>query len=133
KHAITITDFADVLTKNYSIPFRHAHHAASVIANMSLEQQKELHELHLKDVNIYLQEKFKIHLLEKDWNEIISPEAFIQKRNVYGGPSKKEMERMIKNRKESFQKEEEVFEKEKQRILQAETDLNMLTSHNIES
>ena len=27
KHAITITDFADVLTKNYEIPFRHAHHA----------------------------------------------------------------------------------------------------------
>lgn len=79
KHAITITDFADVLTKNYDIPFRHAHHAASVIANMSLEQQKELHELHLKDVNIYLQEKFEIHLLEKEWGEIISPEAFIQK------------------------------------------------------
>ena len=34
KHAITITDFADVLTKNYEIPFRHAHHA-SAIANMS--------------------------------------------------------------------------------------------------
>ena len=40
KHAITITDFADVLTKNYEIPFRHAHHAASAIANMSLEQKK---------------------------------------------------------------------------------------------
>jgi argininosuccinate lyase len=133
KHAITITDFADVLTKNYSIPFRHAHHAASVIANMSLEQKKELHELHVKDVNIYLQEKFKIKLLEKEWEEIVSPEAFIQKRNVYGGPSKKEMERMINNRKESFQKEEEVFEKEKQRILQAENDLNTLVSNIIES
>lgn len=65
KHAITITDFADVLTKNYEIPFRHAHHAASVIANMSLGQKKELHELHFKDVNIYLQEHFKINLLEK--------------------------------------------------------------------
>ena len=83
KHAITITDFADVLTKNYGIPFRHAHHAASVIANMSLEQKKELHELCFKDVNIYLQEKFKIQLLEKEWEEIISPEAFIQKRNVW--------------------------------------------------
>ncbi len=79
KHAITITDFADVLTKNYEIPFRHAHHAASVIASMSLEQKKELHELHLKDVNMYLQEKFNITLLEKEWKEIISPEAFIQK------------------------------------------------------
>ena len=40
KHAITITDFADVLTKNYEIPFRHAHHAASAIANMSLSRKK---------------------------------------------------------------------------------------------
>lgn len=46
---------------------------------MLLEQKKELHELHLKDVNMYLQEKFNITLLEKEWKEIISPKAFIQK------------------------------------------------------
>ena len=43
------------------------------------------------------------------------------------------MERMINNRKESFRQEEEVFEKEKQRILQAENDLNTLASNIIES
>ncbi|MEX0378126.1 argininosuccinate lyase, partial [Bacillus sp. S4] len=62
-----------------------------------------------------------------------SPEAFIQKRNVYGGPSKKEMERMINKRKESFRKEEELFEKEKKRVLHAENDLNTLVSNVIES
>lgn len=40
---------------------------------------------------------------------------------------------MINNRKELFRKEEEVFEEEKQRILQAENDLNMLASNIIES
>ncbi|MRS09213.1 argininosuccinate lyase, partial [Bacillus anthracis] len=97
------------------------------------KQKKELNEICLKDVNIYLQEKCKRKLVEKEWEEIITPEAFIQKRNVYGGPSKKEMERMINNRKELFRKEEEVFEEEKQRILQAENDLNMLASNIIES
>lgn len=43
------------------------------------------------------------------------------------------MERTIKNRKESFQKEEDVFEKEKQRILQAENALNTLALNIIES
>ncbi len=133
KHAITITDFADVLTKNYEIPFRHAHHAASTIANMSMQQKKELHELHFKEVNMYLQEKLRVTLLEEEWKEIISPEAFIQKRNVYGGPSKKEMGRMIQKRKESFRKEEEIFEKEKKRVLHAENDLNTLVSNIIES
>ena len=28
---------------------------------------------------MYLQEHFKINVLEKEWKEIISPEAFIQK------------------------------------------------------
>ena len=43
------------------------------------------------------------------------------------------MKRMIKNRKESFRKEEDVFEKEKQRILQAEKALNTLALNIIES
>ena len=37
---------------------------------------------------MYLQEHFKINLLEKEWKEIISPEAFIQK-EMYTAPSKK--------------------------------------------
>ena len=31
---------------------------------------------------MYLQEHFKINLLEKEWKEIISPEAFIQKKCI---------------------------------------------------
>ena len=82
KHAITITDFADVLTKNYEIPFRHAHHAASVIANMSLEQKKELHELHFKDVNMYLQEHFKINLLEKSGKKLYRQKLLFKKKCI---------------------------------------------------
>ncbi len=101
---------------------------------MSLEQKKELHELHFKDVNMYLQEHFKINLLEKRVERNYIARSFLfKKRNVYGGPSKKEMKRMIKNRKESFRKEEDVFEKEKQRILQAENALNTLALNIIES
>ncbi len=48
---------------------------------------------------MYLQEKFNITLLEKEWKEIISPEAFIQKEMYTVGQVKKEMERMINNRK----------------------------------
>ncbi|MGR5874243.1 hypothetical protein ACT7DH_06065 [Bacillus pacificus] len=54
KHAITITDFADALTKNYDIPFRHAHHASECHCKYVIGAEKaELHELHLKDVNMY--------------------------------------------------------------------------------
>ncbi|PFN05247.1 argininosuccinate lyase [Bacillus cereus] len=133
KHAITITDFADALTKNYQIPFRCAHHAASQLAKMSMQQQKELHELKLIEVNMYLQENFHIILSEKEWNDIISPETFIAKRNVYGGPSKLEMMRMIQKRRELIKKEEVKFEMEKQRITQCEKEVMMAVLNIIES
>ncbi|MBY0598621.1 argininosuccinate lyase [Bacillus bingmayongensis] len=133
KHAITITDFADVLTKNYNIPFRRAHRAASDIATMSIQQKKELHELKFTEVNMYLQENFNIILSEKEWKDIISPEAFVEKRTVYGGPSKKEMMRMIEKRKEFFKKEEIKFEREKQRISQVEKELIMRVLNIVES
>ena len=40
KHAITITDFADVLTKTMKFHFGMLIMHASAIANMSLEQKK---------------------------------------------------------------------------------------------
>ncbi|MBO1627096.1 argininosuccinate lyase [Bacillus arachidis] len=123
KHAITITDLAETLTKNYKIPFRRAHHAASYIAKMSIQQQKELYELNFSEINMYLQDNFHVTLSEKEWDDIISPEAFVKKRTVYGGPSKTEMIRMIRKRKEDFKKEEIKFDKEKQRMLQAEKEV----------
>lgn len=133
KHAITITDLAETLTKNYKIPFRRAHHAASYIAKMSIQQQKELYELNFSEINMYLQDNFHVTLSEKEWDDIISPEAFVKKRTVYGGPSKTEMIRMIRKRKEDFKKEEIKFDKEKQRMLQAEKEVMEKVLNIIES
>ena len=52
---------------------------------------------------MYLQEHFKINLLEKEWKEIISPEAFIQK-EMYTVDRVKRDGAHDRNRKESFQK-----------------------------
>ncbi|WP_410983238.1 argininosuccinate lyase [Bacillus cereus] len=133
KHSITITDFADTLTKNYNIPFRRAHHAASDIAKVSMRQQKELHELKLIEVNKYLQENLHVMLSKKEWGDIISPAAFVEKRNIYGGTSKKEMIRMIQKRRERFKQEEVKFEMEKQRITQSEKEVMMAVLNIIES
>ncbi|MFJ8531550.1 argininosuccinate lyase [Bacillus sp. NPDC094106] len=133
KHAITITDLADILTKNYNVPFRRAHQAASDIATMSLKQKKELHELNFTEINMYLQKNCKVMLSEKEWKDIISPEAFVEKRTVYGGPSKTEMMRMIQKRRELFKKEEVTFEKEKERISQVEKEVMTIVLNIIES
>ena len=87
KHAITITDFADVLTKTMKFHFgmliMHKCYCKYVIG-----AEKELHELQFKEVNMYLQEHFKINLLEKVERNYIA-RSFYSKRNVYGAPSKK--------------------------------------------
>ncbi len=63
---------------------------------------------------MYLQEHFKNKFIrKKSGKKLYRQKLLFKKRNVYGGPSKKEMNRMIKNRQESFRKEEDVFEKEK--------------------
>ena len=81
---------------------------------------------------MYLQEHFKINLLEKEWKEIISPEAFIQKEMYTVNRVKRDGAHDQKS-KRVISKEEDVFEKEKQRILQAENALNTLALNIIES
>ena len=49
---------------------------------MSLEQKKELHELCFKGVNIYLQEKFKIQLLEKSGKKLYR-QKLLYKKEMY--------------------------------------------------
>jgi argininosuccinate lyase len=40
-----------------------------------------------------------VSLTEEEWQKIISPECFIEIRDLQGGPSPKEVKRMIGNRK----------------------------------
>ncbi|MGG2091638.1 argininosuccinate lyase [Bacillus sp. S13(2024)] len=128
KHAITITELADTLTRQYDIPFRRAHYTASYIAKLSEEQKKDLHELNIVDVNMHLQKELQVVLTKEEWNEIISPHSFVAKRTVYGGPSLQQMQRMIKERKENRSKQEERLENVKKQLAEAEEQVNKLVA-----
>ncbi|HDX9589740.1 TPA: argininosuccinate lyase [Bacillus pseudomycoides] len=128
KHAITITELADSLTRKYDVPFRRAHHAASYIAKFSEEQEKDLHELNLADINLYLQKELQVELKEKEWKEIISPHSFVARRNVYGGPSREQMERMIRERKENIVRREQALEDVKKKLSEADTEINTIVA-----
>ncbi|HDX9579034.1 TPA: argininosuccinate lyase [Bacillus pseudomycoides] len=128
RHAITITELADSLTRKYDIPFRRAHHVASYIAEISGEQKKDLHELNLADINEYLQEELQVVLAEEEWKEMISPHSFVAKRNVYGGPSCEQMQRMIRERKENIVRQEQRLENVKKKLSEAETEVNTIVN-----
>ncbi|MGP4073358.1 argininosuccinate lyase [Piscibacillus sp. B03] len=95
KNMITITELADVLARDYKIPFRRAHKAASMVSKFATEQGIELYELDVERINNLLED---IKLEEEDWQSIIDPRIFVERRNVTGGTNPKVVKDMIQKR-----------------------------------
>lgn len=102
KSCITITELADTLARDYSIPFRKAHSIASYISKQTVKEQKELCDWKVEDVNEVIQGYVPVSLSEEEWKKIISPEYFVQIRSLQGGPNPDEVLRMIKERNETL-------------------------------
>ncbi|RBP94437.1 argininosuccinate lyase [Cytobacillus firmus] len=100
KSCITITELADTLARDYSIPFRKAHSIASYISKQTVKDQKELCDWKVEDVNEVIRGYVPVSLSEEEWKKIISPEYFVQIRSLQGGPNPDEVSRMIKDRNE---------------------------------
>ncbi|MBX9974495.1 argininosuccinate lyase [Cytobacillus firmus] len=100
KSCITITELADTLARDYSIPFRKAHSIASYISKQTVKDQKELCDWKVADVNEVIRGYVPVSLTEGEWKKIISPEYFVQIRSLQGGPNPDEVSRMIKDRNE---------------------------------
>ncbi|WP_217586573.1 argininosuccinate lyase [Lentibacillus saliphilus] len=95
KNLIVITEFADVLTRDHGISFRKAHKIAAQIANESVTARRELYDWTVDDINQYLN---GVSLTDEEWNDIIDPNVFVQRRSVLGGTNCNEVERMLANR-----------------------------------
>ncbi|WP_226618654.1 argininosuccinate lyase [Cytobacillus firmus] len=102
KSCITITELADTLARDYSIPFRKAHSIACYISKQTVKEQKELCDWKVEDVNQVIQGYVPVSLSEEEWEKIISPEYFVQIRSLQGGPNPDEVLRMIKDRNETL-------------------------------
>ncbi|WP_098444716.1 hypothetical protein [Bacillus sp. es.036] len=79
---ITITELADVLARDYDVPFRKAHQISSFVSKKANEEKKELDEVSLSEVNEWIG---VVQLSEEDWNNICDPSKFIERRSVTGG------------------------------------------------
>ncbi|MBR7795897.1 argininosuccinate lyase [Agaribacter marinus] len=95
-HMITITELADVLARDYQIPFRRAHQKASKIAKKALNLDKELYEIPVDQVNDWLED---VTLSNEAWDMIVDPICFVERRSITGGPSPNVVTEMIARRK----------------------------------
>ncbi|WHY98205.1 argininosuccinate lyase [Peribacillus simplex] len=105
KSSITVTELADTLSRDYDISFRKAHSIASHIAKRSIGEGKELYDWDTQDINKIINEFVAVNLTEDEWKKIISPEYFVEIRSIQGGPSPKEVTRMIVNRKQKLEQQ----------------------------
>ncbi|MFD1348109.1 argininosuccinate lyase [Oceanobacillus caeni] len=96
ENMITITELADVLTRDYGVPFRKAHSKASVIAKRTDAEGKQLYDLSVRQVNEWLED---IQLTNEDWAAIVDPMCFVERRKITGGPNPEVVRAMIRARK----------------------------------
>lgn len=96
ENMITITELADVLARDYGVSFRMAHHKASVISKKALSAGKELYEVPLEVVNDWLE---TVELSQSDWEAIVDPTCFVERRKVTGGTNPDVVRKMIADRK----------------------------------
>ncbi|WP_245208214.1 hypothetical protein [Sediminibacillus dalangtanensis] len=99
ENMITITELADVLTRDYGLSFRKAHRQASIIAKKADTAGKELYEISLEKINDWLE---GVQLKKEDWQQIIDPACFVERRRVSGGPNQDLVKEMIRSRKGDF-------------------------------
>ncbi len=127
----TATELADTIVRETGMPFRTAHKIvsslASVLADENMESIKEqesekafvaeiLPRIDDFAMGIVGKKLGEMGLTEKKVKEALSIASNIQKRNVKGGPAKKEVLRMQRARKMDLEKEEKSREAKEERV-----------------
>ncbi|MFC7371432.1 argininosuccinate lyase [Fictibacillus iocasae] len=125
---ITITELADVLAREKKVPFRQAHHIASLVAKTCTQKQKELDELTVKEINELISSVTSVVISEKEWGGITCPHEFVRRRKIQGGPNPDEVKRMIAERKGKLSGWRTKVNKEYDNLKKAEDERNKAVS-----
>jgi argininosuccinate lyase len=121
---ITITELADVLAREKQVPFRAAHQIASSIAKKCSHEKTELNGLTLEDINEEITKLSQASLSQEEWDRIICPNEFVNRRTIQGGPNPNEVRRMTRERKLVLEQLDRKLRDEKSRLVSAEKKLS---------
>jgi argininosuccinate lyase len=91
----TVTELADVLVRNYQVPFRHAHKIISLFVSELLGKSEDIRKGSAKRINLIAKENFHLilNLTEEDYKKAVCAENFVRVRDVLGGPAPCESDR----------------------------------------
>ncbi|WP_442603597.1 argininosuccinate lyase [Paenibacillus sp. KN14-4R] len=101
----TVTELADTLVRTDALSFRKSHHIVSGVVKRALEQGLAANEITLNLVNEVAMDVIgrELSIDEVILQQSLDPAHFVHIRSLPGGPSPKEMERMIAERKVRLQ------------------------------
>ncbi|SDN96712.1 argininosuccinate lyase [Paenibacillus sp. yr247] len=100
KSFATITELADTLVRTDDLSFRKAHHIVSGVVKKAISEGLAANEITLPLVNEIAQQVINrdVTLQEDMLRKALDPVHFVTIRSLPGGPSSKEMKRMIEDR-----------------------------------
>jgi len=131
----TSTELANMLARKCNIPFRTAHNIVGALVRDLLEKNESLLDVTPERLHETAEKTSGIHL-EVDFEDInlaVSPVGFVESHNVRGGPSKKEVWRMIDLRKQLLSRSKHKFSERKERLRNAERMLDQIVDSYLSS
>ena len=130
----TSTELANMLVRKYQIPFRTAHNIVGAVAKILIENNQSL----LDTTPEMLQEAAKILGLTlrvdmEDIRSAVDPANFVESHSARGGPSIKEVSRMIDARETTSSRLQSQISEKQNRLLDANGKLGQIIGSYLES
>ncbi|MEM2970044.1 MAG: lyase family protein, partial [Candidatus Bathyarchaeia archaeon] len=124
KHSLSFlsaTELANLLVRNYEIPFRTSHRIVGIIVKRLLEDGKSFRDLTVELVSEVAKQVLGhyIPLKAKEISNIMDLSRIVESYNVKGGPAPEEVKRMMKARFETISKTETWISEKKNKLSMA--------------
>jgi argininosuccinate lyase len=123
----TTTELANVLVKNYDIPFRTSHKIVGAVVKELLDNNLTLSDLTPEQLNKTAQECAEIILDVKlaDIKQATDPKKFVESHKTKGGPAPAEVKRMLNSRKQLTDQTKTTLTNKKGELAAADIKLNI--------
>ena len=123
----TTTELANVLVKNYDIPFRTSHKIVGAVVKELLDNNLTLSDLTPEQLNKTAQECAEIILDVKlaDIKQATDPKKFVESHKTKGGPAPAEVKRMLNSRKHLTDQTKTTLTNKKGELAAADIKLNI--------
>jgi len=123
---LTSTEFANMLVRNHNVPFRTAHKIVGTVVRVLIEEGKSLSdatpallaEVSQKTAGLQLKVK------KEEISNAVELQNFVESHKARGGPSKVEVKRMLRGRKELLALSEEWLSRKRTRLEEAKKALD---------